>query len=579
MPENRPYTEAVNLEELAKAHFQRDFTTAEHNLLTSAPLGQMAYPVPQERRAELSIGPDKSEKSDGNPGWGPERDIAADLIRWMCIDRNAREQIDSQGIQLVGARIRGTLDLKFVDVPFPIWLQSCLILDEIWLYRVKIPALSLSGCWTHLINADRAVTEGSLVLGDGFYADGPVTLRGAQIGGDLYCDEGYFKNPKRHPLDQRSALEADSAHVGGYALMRGVRVWGKVSLLGAEIGRNLECDGSMFLNPDDDALDGEHIVVRGHVFLRKGFRASGTLRLVGAEIAGGINCVGGNFDEATLDVTNASASIIGDDRTSWPQPGRLNLDGFVYDRIAKGPKDAADRLRWLALQPDTPFSTQPYLQLAKVLKDAGDDDGSVAVLINMERRRRRVGENRLHQRALGWLFRVFAGYGYAPARSALAIIAVCILGFFVYQRSYLGGGIVPTDKDAASAFAASGQSPAGYERFSPLVYSLENSLPLVKLGQADKWHPDPDGTLLQKGKWIASARRLGAWALPFRPIERLLVFTGLLGPSNPKESPSRLSRAGTSPAFLTWFLRAQILLGWLLATLFVTGVTGVVRKD
>lgn len=197
----------------------------------------------------------------------------------------------------------------------------------------------------------------------------------------------------------------------------------------------------------------------------------------------------------------------------------------------------------------------------------------------MERRRRRVEENQLPRRALGWLFRVFAGYGYAPARSVLAIVAVCVLGFLIYQRSYLGGGMVPTDKDASHEFEIEGQTPAGYDHFSPLIYSLENSLPLVKLGQADKWRPDPDALLLQKGKWIASARRDNAWPRPFRPVEKLLVFTGLLGPANLADPPSSLSRVGTSPAFLIWFLRVQILLGWLLATLFVAGVTGVVRRD
>jgi hypothetical protein len=35
----------------------------------------------------------------------------------------------------------------------------------------------------------------------------------------------------------------------------------------------------------------------------------------------------------------------------------------------------------------------------------------------------------------------------------------------------------------------------------------------------------------------------------------------------------------TYPKFLRWFLWVQILLGWLLATLFLAGVTGIVRKD
>lgn len=336
MPQSQSESESAGLEALAKAHFQRDFTTAEHNLLTNAPLGQMAYGVPQERLAELGIGPDKSEKSEGNPGWGPERDIAADLIRWICVDRTARKQIDAQGIQLAGARIAGNLNLKFVDVPFPIWLQSCRILGEIWLYRVKIPALSLSGSWTRLIDADRAVIEGSLALGEGFYADGAVMLRGAQIGGDLYCDGGNFRNPKRDAHDRRSALQADSAHIGGYALLRGVHAWGEVGLLGAQIGRNLECDGGVFENAVSDAIDAERVTVNGHVFLRESFKASGNVRLVGAEIEGGFNFVKGDFSQASLDLGNASASIMGDDAQSWPQPGKLNLDGSSTRESPKG---------------------------------------------------------------------------------------------------------------------------------------------------------------------------------------------------------------------------------------------------
>jgi len=44
--------------------------------------------------------------------------------------------------------------------------------------------------------------------------------------------------------------------------------------------------------------------------------------------------------------------------------------------------------------------------------------------------------------------------------------------------------MVPTDKDANQSFKSDGQSPTHYSAFVPLVYSVENSLPLVKLA---KW--------------------------------------------------------------------------------------------
>jgi hypothetical protein len=47
-------------------------------------------------------------------------------------------------------------------------------------------------------------------------------------------------------------------------------------------------------------------------------------------------------------------------------------------------------------------------------------------------------------------------------------------------------------RDRPSPFADNLQLPAhnGYPRFNPLVYSLENDLPLLKLGFDDKWAPD-----------------------------------------------------------------------------------------
>jgi hypothetical protein len=62
-------------------------------------------------------------------------------------------------------------------------------------------------------------------------------------------------------------------------------------------------------------------------------------------------------------------------------------------------------------------------------------------------------------------------------------------------------------------------------------------------------------------------------------IERIWVALGLKPAADPDQIPSPLSRFGTSPRFVTWFLWIQILLGWLLATLVIAGVSGIVHKD
>jgi hypothetical protein len=58
-----------------------------------------------------------------------------------------------------------------------------------------------------------------------------------------------------------------------------------------------------------------------------------------------------------------------------------------------------------------------------------------------------------------------------------------------------------------------------------------------------------------------------------------MTFWGLLSPGDPGKPRSRASRVGTSPNSVRWFLWIQILLGWLLATLFLAGISGIIKKE
>jgi hypothetical protein len=62
-------------------------------------------------------------------------------------------------------------------------------------------------------------------------------------------------------------------------------------------------------------------------------------------------------------------------------------------------------------------------------------------------------------------------------------------------------------------------------------------------------------------------------------LERLLIRLGLKAETDPKRPAYFFGRFGTSPRFVMWFLWLQILLGWLLATLFLAGISGIVHKN
>lgn len=326
---------------------------------------------------------------------------------------------------------------------------------------------------------------------------------------------------------------------------------GDVNLLGAEIGGNLTCTGGTFKNPGGYALDIERAHVKGNVFVRQHFSAQGTVNLADARIEGDLNCIQGVFKEATLDLTDAVVSGIRDDPDSWPQRGNLILDGFVYKRIFEGPRDAESRLAWLALTKN--FTTQPYLQLAQVLRDAGDDDGAKAVTTKMEDERRKGDITRL-------LLKWGIGYGLHPLWAGGWGLLLTGIGWIIYRRAYLAGSIVPNDNDAYHFFVESqGRVPPRYVDFAPLVYSLENSLPLVKLGQGENWHPAAAASGVKPNL---------RWSVPLRVSRWKWLHSKL----------NYIDSWITSPRFVRGFHWIQILLGWLFATLFIAGVAGVAQK-
>jgi hypothetical protein len=71
-----------NLEALARARFG-DLSQAELKLLRAAPKGEMAWCGPSAKNDDPANDPAKADE------WAHEREIRADLIRWLCVDRLA----------------------------------------------------------------------------------------------------------------------------------------------------------------------------------------------------------------------------------------------------------------------------------------------------------------------------------------------------------------------------------------------------------------------------------------------------------------------------------------------------------
>jgi hypothetical protein len=450
------------------------------------------------------------------------------------------------------------------------------------------------------LNADGVSVRGGVFLcrqagrrGKGFTAEGEVRLLRAQVGGNLDCRGGSFDSPPQEDSPETGdALSADGVSVRGDVFLNaGFTARGELRLLGAQIGGSLDCSGGTFKNPPREGLPGsgralsaDGVKVSGSIFLcRQGgergeeFRAEGEVRLLGARIRGELSCEGAKLavlnaqgarisqhlllrnvkdaKSAMFDLTNASTAALVDDEESWPAEGNIDLDGFVYGRISVGPTDAGVRLKWLALQPE--FKPQPYRQLAKVLRELGDDRGRRRVLYEMERRRRTQEDKTRYSRLWGQALRATIGYGFRLQRTLYWLAGLTLFGTLLFGLGYLGGSIAPTEREAYACFEKQGWPPRHYQQFNPFVYSLENSVPLLKLGQDTAWAPDP-GPREQEHPGAANFA-------PFKWLARAAASLHLTWCVAP------------------WLLRVcrwgQIILGWMLATLFVAGVTGVVRRE
>lgn len=482
------------------------------------------------------------------------------------LDCSEAQFFQTYGVALnaYGAQIKGSVSLREAESEGEVNLLRATIggdLDCLGAqFRRRDQFHAAGGIW--LINAvhvkdlalyaNNAKIEGSIFLRKGFKAEGVIDLSGAIIGGSLDCDAAQFSNAGG------LALNVNGTKIEGSVFLRdGFNAKGKVDFGSARIGSNLECDGAQFSNANGLALNADGAKIDGGVFLHNGFRADGEINLVGATIGGGLQIR--NVIEAgrmTLDLRLAKVGTFWDDENSWPEAEHLFLDGFCYERFhEEAPFEADSRKKWLSLQPRDKFRPQPYDQLSSVLNKMGHAESAWQVFIAKDPDRAR------HTRPFSrgwWWYNVFGkliGYGYRPGRAFRISLAMILLGTLLFHLGSTHHLISPTS-DKAYVKAPSGEViiengrpkiSKQYPVFKSFVYSLESFTPLLKLDQSANWAPNANhGTEI--------------------PIIVPTPATCL--------SHFSVTRTGS---LLRYYLYLHIASGWLLTSLWVGAITGLVK--
>jgi hypothetical protein len=287
--------------------------------------------------------------------------------------------------------------------------------------------------------------------------------------------------------------------------------------------------------------------VDGSVFLRNGFKAQGAVSFFGAKIRGYLGLTGvDSTEEMILDLRSAKIGTLYSDQESWPAPGQLLLRGLEYAEIShESPIDSQSYIEWLRRQDG--FSPQPYEQLAKVLRESGDGAGARDVLV--AKNKDKADRTKLTRAEWFWyrFFGPLIGYGHRPWLAIPLALVIILFGSVFFKEGYSHGLVTPPSDSAYAKEGDAGVPAPGdtnrrisdvYPVFNSLVYSTDVFVQVVDLRQVKYWLPNAN-----------------------RGSE--LVPTG--------------SAALCTGGLLLGGLWLEIACGWVLTTLFLVGLTGLVR--
>lgn len=415
------------------------------------------------------------------------------------------------------------------------------------------------------INASGSRITSNVRLGDGSIILGEVDFSAAKIEGQIYV------NNQGISQSQSYALNFQSAQLGMGAIVDNITTDNEISFATSSIDGQLGLSNLEVNNDDGRAINLQKAIVRNDLIIGPCVNIGGEIRLIGADISGQLSLVnlnvnskfyalnmqdmprGNTFiihklfsDKGIIDLSGAYVACLADDMVSWPEGGRVILNGFTYDRIA-GATKAKSRLDWLARGDRwrDEFFPQPYTQLAKVLRAMGHERAAKDVLVardskiaaeEWKRTRPKFGWSSdpwgllkaVSSRALAYASRLLIDYGHRPLKAIWSLLGLWIIATILAHCAWSAGDMVPnsdvilTSANWADSLAASNPAEAwattpegqSWETFNRYAWAADVVIPILDFGQTQAWAPTTSrgwaGYTLWWGKW---ALTIAGWII------------------------------------------------------------------
>jgi len=280
------------------------------------------------------------------------------------------------------------LNLRAARIERGLYLFTCTLSGTVLLDGSRITGMlncehsTFDGCFDDEHRDNAIFAEGMHVSGDvnlgSLRAIGLVDMKESTIGGTLDCGHGSFDN------FGNLALGAELLVAGKDVLLRdGFVANGEVNFRGASVGGDFDCNGAHF-NGKSGSLTATSVKIAGSLLMGRGkdqdFMAAGAINISNAQVGRSVelDLAKKSAVPAFLDLRSTKTGEL-DHGRSWPKS--VLLDGFSFGLLKDPAPKAKIEEGWLGLQNAAGFCSQPYEQMALVLRSMGLRDEAIDVMV------------------------------------------------------------------------------------------------------------------------------------------------------------------------------------------------------
>ncbi|MFE0800184.1 membrane-associated oxidoreductase [Streptomyces sp. NPDC058812] len=426
---------------------------------------------------------DDEDPADGG-AWGPERTVRAGVLRALLLD-GPREDGEVAALNLAGARVTGPLELQYATVDHPVRLRHCHFDDVPRLYAARLREVNLSESVLPGLISHAVRVDGVLRLTRARFG-GMVRLGGAEITSSLYLESTEIHAPDT----EGPVLQLNQAVLGADLWAPGLRARGTVRLDGARVAGTVNLTDAVLDRPDGTALQAETLAAEADVLMRHA-EVRGRLEFRGARIPGRLDLSQARLVNPGGTALRASSCVIGELwlRQCPTVEGTLNLRRSQVEVLFVEPEVVP---RWVQLNDLTYTSLIPHEPAERRLPMLERGDSYLPFTYEqLTASYRRIGDDdaaRLVQLAKQRRHRrTLPWYG-----RVWGLLQDAAVGYG-FRPLRAGGWLLSLLAVGSVAYGLRHPpplKPAESPDFNPVFYTLDLLLPVISFGQESAFAPE-----------------------------------------------------------------------------------------